>query len=1363
MTYSPYGEIKELDDEEKKRLMAEESERLQIRQDGVNYFKAAEEMLQEQTAEPTDQPSTSEQAPQQKPEQQQPEQQQAAKDNKPQKQVPGWGADPKPEDRWNIRKAGPVKSEMEGMVGTGASEAVLAPAAGTLDGFVDIFNVVSPLPDVPKLPQFQDENLQVIREVSSFIGPQLTGMAAIDKGAKALQAAKFGPAALQKLGTNPIFQLFATTGADMGVGAVVDTSLHKDGDDNVQRQLRTLLKTPESERLFGIFPSSWATDNTSGNVGPDQNRARVRNEGMGLGLLMGIGEGLLKTVGAIVDTDAATKWISKDDTAKKYFEKIQNDEFAQTKFSEDPIQDAVLRSEARTERSMDELGEFYVARANQKNIEEGLPFQTADELEFEGPVKGIHDTFDQVEQGVINPSPGGVQEVMVDAARIKGNIGTSNGLLGSISTEGALKYGLEVDSLEKGLLVTMVEKSIKESGKFDYLLNGKAITDKQIDEAGTWLAEQMIDMNPGEMNVLLEQFRRLDNNLQTRVVNDVGYDGIMKAMKGYMDTFLNLDAIKARALLTTSYGGQASVLAGEMAKVSDSAATESARTMIMDRMEFLMVHKALASFDASKTLSGKNVWDRWDRLTGKEAKDYAVKEAQEREKFLGTLVPNVKGFTSSLMQIMEEKPNFIKPLFDAYHLTGGKVSSMYDLNRYVYENLAAVQQAFVKGEDVMPNLIVSGMYSNYYNSILSATATPIRAAVGNLGGIIARPVTTMAGYLLEGDLDKLSRAAYQYAGVKDAFANAYQHMGHFWKQTLENPMSTMEYGRGDLAVQRNEKTIQVLRTTADAMAEDGHLGPTYLLNTYEDMHSIATSPWFRYSANIMGAADAFTRAFVATAEARGMAYDKVLKPGTKVKPSDFKKVADETYTSMIDSNGWINSKTVDYYTGEIALNLDSPLSRGVSNLIQAQPWLKPILLFPRTSVNILSMFAKYSPLSMVTKDFWDLAKYGDNPPLQHVQEVLKRKGIAFDENSLQTFHQMRREAKGRIAVGTAMVAGASMMISEDRLRGTGHWDKERQRVRTDSGWASKTYLGADGKWHSYEWLGPVGDWLSIVADIRDNFDLISSEKSEKLVEKMIYILASAVTDRSLMAQVEPLGDIMKGNGSAASRFAANMINGAAPMGGLRNTFSRFMTEGMKEVDNELIDLIRNKNNYLDGLDENGALGAKWGWVDHEPIGYVEGWMQRAANAFLGHRMADRISANRQYLIDIEYNSRPAMQNSEDGIPYTAEMRSKIYDKMGEQGRFARALQQLRTSKRGQDYLANLKEWRSKGVRSTEIKSEDYMKLQAYLDSELRAAKKMAVAALDEEDKRAIRILEAKKRKNKGMAERGTITMENMFK
>ena len=280
-----------------------------------------------------------------------------------------------------------------------------------------------------------------------------------------------------------------------------------------------------------------------------------------------------------------------------------------------------------------------------------------------------------------------------------------------------------------------------------------------------------------------------------------------------------------------------------------------------------------------------------------------------------------------------------------------------------------------------------------------------------------------------------------------------------------------------------------------------------------------------------------------------------------------------------------------------------------------------------------------------------------------------------------------------------------------------------------------------------------------MTDIRDNFDSISTAQSEKLVEKMGYILAASITDRSLMAQVEPLGDIMAGNGAAANRFAANMVNGAVPYAGLRGTFSRLMTDGMKEVDNELVQLIRNKNNFLDGADGNGALGAKHSWVDDENIGHIDGWMQRAANAFLGYKMADKVSENRQFLIDIEFDVRPAMQKSEDGIAYSSQQRSAIFDKMGEQGHFKAEIEKLRIEK-GEAYLKHMRAERAAGRTSIQ-QPKNYIDVHGRLQSKLREAKAMAVAALNEELQEQIGMQEYMKRMTQRENERGTITSERI--
>lgn len=1352
MTYTPYGSIDEFDEEQKKLAEQSVQERTLLQQAASTAARQQEELqaAQEQAAMGP-QPEGSEQ-----PSQEQPEASQ--EQSQPQETNPNQPPEGQ-EDRYSYNEEVGEYELKAGESLRNVGEAIAAPVVGTIDGFTDMYNYFLPGPDIPEIPKFKDNNLQVIREVSSFIGPTLTGIGGLGKGAQILSKFSKTPRVVKALMNNPFFKWVGGLGADMGMGGLVDQSSRHSEDHNAIRQIRDALNTPEGEALFGIIPESMATLDTDS---PDQKRAKNRNEGFGFGLLTGFADGIIRTVGAAFGTRNATRWMPRDSAAADYFEKIKNDEFSKIKYSDDPLEDSILRSEARSQANLDQLGEFYVAKYNEANISNGGRFLTADEIPFEAPVKGIHDQFDLTENGVRNADPDGVPGAMVDAVRVQKNIQSRHGRLGSIVTEAALRWGLEVDSLSKAQLVNAVKDHIVDSGKFDYLLNDRLITAKEIDEAGTFLAEVMEEMRPGEMHMLLEDYRKLNDDLNTQVVNKVGYDAVFKSIKKYQDMFLDLDEKKARALLTTSLAGQASDMAGELRNLEGTAAIEAARDQIFGRMEYLMVQKALASYDAGSTLRSLNVWQRIKKLAdGKGAFDYVAQEAKAREKFLGTLIPEAKSFTKQLIAIADENPRFLKPLFDAYHMTDGKVSTMYSLNKYVYENLGALQQAFIKGEDTMPNLIVQGFWSNYYNSILSATVTPIRAGIGNLGGLIARPLNTLAGSLLNGDLRQTHRALTQYAGIQEAFQNAWSHMGHYWRKTMENPMSTMEYGKGDLAIQRNEENIAVLREFAEASKADGEYGPEYLLNMYEDMHSVATNPWFRYSANIMGAADAFTRAFVATAEARGRAYDQLLVPGKKILPKDFKKTSRQVYDSMVDKNGWITDKASDYFSREIALNLDSDLAKGVSKLVADNPWMKPFILFPRTSVNMLGMFAKYSPLAAVTKDFWDLVGYKsmNDVPLEHVQQVLNRKGIAFDENALATFKQMRAEAKGRIAIGTLSVAAATTMFTSDRIRGTGHFDKERQRVRTDNNWVKKTYLGADGKWHSYEWLGPIGDWIATIVDIRDNFDLISSAKQEYLVEKMTYILGAAIFDRSVMAMIEPMNDVLTGNGAAVNRWGANFINSTLPFGGLRGQFSRFLSEGLREVDNELGELLRNKNNYIDQIEPDGALAQKYDWVDAEKVGFVENFWQRAVNVFLGHRMSDRLSPEKNFLLEIEYDSRPTFMKDEEGNPLDSHTRAALYYKIGEMGVFKRKLQVIMSDAETSGFLTKLRKWRKDGIGSDPtaggVKAEKYLRIYDRIDAALREAKRLAIANLDGEQRAAIKKNEAIVRMNEGMQERGT--------
>ena len=1305
--------------------------------DSIRYYDSLEperqqvEQMAVEQESATGQPSTEGEQQEQKPEQE-----------TKQPGDPGTNPNQPPagqEDKYQFNEQAGEYEMKSGDAAMMALEGVLAPPTGMLDGFTDLYNWFTPGPDIPKIPQFKDKGAQGVRDISSIIGPMFTGIGALGNGARSLHAAgKIGlfgrsfkiPKLAQAIGNNPIFKFFAKHGLEGGVGVAVDVSNKNSEGENVQRQIREFLGTEEGQKTLGIFPEHWATG--SGDS-PDEKRHKNAMEGFGLGIISGIAEGMYLIGKGIKDTNAATKYVPKDEVAEEFFNNFKNPDAE--KLSDDPITDRVLKAQRRQEAAMDEIGEYFINKKNEANLDEGLPYQTADEIQFDEPVKGIHTSFDFTENAVRTVDPDGVVGVAVDAVRVQKDIGTRYGRLGSMVSEAALKYGLDGDNLTKRKVVLAVKKHITESGKFDALVQGRTITDKEIDEAGTFLAEVMAEMDPGMMRELLDDYRKMDDTLQFEVVNTVGYDAVFKAFKHYREEFLNMTEKKAQAYLTTSLAGQASDMAGQLPNLEGTAAIDAAREMIFDRMEYLMVEKGLAARDAGATLRALNVWDRMKRLAnpGKAAKEFVAEEAEAKAKYLKDLVADSKRWIGQLRTIAKEKPNYLKPLYEMYDATDGSLKTMYDLNRYVRANLSDLTKAFIDGNPEIPNHLVQGFWTNYYHSILSAFATPLAALVGNTGGLISRPIASMAGALLSGDLPAMKRMFHQYAGFSDAVVNGFKHGWDVWKRSEKNPRVVQQYGRQDL-VMKNEENLQVLQSFADAAMKEGNDGPAILLEHVKAQHDWAANPMVAFSARAMTAYDAFTKAMIATAEARGNAFDTVLSKrslGKKVSKKKWRKIRENEYNQLFNEHGFVREDSAaDFYGREIALNLDSVVSNSINEVARRYPIIKPWFLFPRTQVNMVGMFMNYGPTKFFAKDWYDLTTPGvpmSQVSAEHISKVLTQKGINVDANAYNTFRQMRYEAKGRVAIGTGLIMTAAYAFMNDRIRGDGHYNYQTQKVRESLGWEPRTYKGLDGKWHTYKHLGPAADWLAATVNVMDNFDSIQVADTEKLLNKLSFIMATTITNRSVMSQVKPLNDILNGQGSAANRWVGTFLNGAAPAAGLRSQFSRIMSEGMREFDDDVISNIRNRNNYLDPVDKTGALPHKYNYIDGEIVGSDQGFWARAASNLLGYPVGDKMTPNREFLIDIEYDSQPVMRNADDGVELTADERSFLYSAIGKDGYFAKELTRIRKMA-GPNWRDNAAEARNRGITSEQA---DIGKTKIYLqiDRALMIAKKRAMGDL----------------------------------
>ena len=1179
-------------------------------------------------------------------------------------------------------------------------ELTKATGAGTYDYVRDVVRTFGG--QLPEYRKFESEYAQASRELASFIVPNIV----LGGAGKALGAAANAKVAWG-IGQSKLVQLIGSAGMDIGTGVLVDYTNSLSGEgDNLTGTLKKNLPAQ-----FG-----WISDNiaTVDGDSPDIKRNKSIYEGVGLGMFTAFAEAAGKLAKGSLGTKFVTSFMSPEEKADRMFKELN-------RLAErgDVPEDVFARALMRTEEALDQVGDYIGARAT--NLDELFS-------------PGVYNDLSIDESGVRSADPDGVFGASVDAVRIKNNYNTQYGRLGSIITEGAAKYGLEVNNLTKRQVVKMITDRLKAGGKYSAeLADGKRYSFEEIDAVGTELAEIMVDprMDSGMLKAVLDDYKSVINDIgvkgrQEKLLGKAGYNAAMKAIKGYMDEYINMDMQKASAYLTTSMAGQMSDIAEGARLMEGTEAVARAQEMILDRMEYLMVEKGLAAYNWGASLNFLNTWKRFSNNPEILAK--AGKNAKEQtDDALKAIISRAKNSANSLRQISKTRPDFLVPLQMAWEFSDGNIDTLAKLHNYVNESLGTISKAFVDNAPEIPSVIVQGVWSNIYNSVLSALSTPIKAFAGNTVLMLQKPIATFAGAALAGDMKTLKRGAYQYMAVGDTFMKSWKHMGTVFRKASQDP-NTVGYIMREELVYKNEAQMDILQSFASSAQKNGEDGPMVLYNMAETMQDIANHPWLRFGANAMTALDGFTRATLANIEARGRVYDKMMMGGERAMLSadEIKKAEQEVYESMFDKNGMITDKAVDYASREIALNLDTDQVRSLSNIIRKAPFLKPFLMFPRTADNMLGMVNKFSPVSVFIKDYNKLALPGNQFSSDDVVRILTERGLPVDENIEQTFRTLRAEIRGRKAIGMASVMGAAFMFMNDNLHGNGHFDKERQNVRRKMNWQPRSFRAWDGNWYSYDFLGPMADFISVTADIMDNMDTIDQQDGAALLGKMGFILGANLTNKSFVAGLEPMGDLFTGNPAALARWGSSFTSSLLPLSGARNELGRLMSPALREVNQELFQLLHNRNKFIDVMNPDGALPLSYDWMDGEPVGYPESFWTRMWNAVMPMKVSEGISPEKQFLIDVEYDSQPTFSKAKGGVSYTPEERSELFRLMGQEQYFKNEIKRIMNTVDGKKFRAALKEMRKDG---TLVDERQFANVYYDIDMAMKEAKRRAEARL----------------------------------
>lgn len=1189
----------------------------------------------------------------------------------------------------------------------------LAIPTGMTDIVVDGLNLL-PGVDLPKIPKFESKVTQTVREISSVVLPTVgltsTGVGAVGAAAKLSKV---------KIFADPFVKWLGNASLSAGIGAAVDFTVETSQED---ANLAQFLKESWPQ-TYGWIPQDLATlDSDSPETKRWKNVAEGAYLGFGADVLLGAAD-LVKGLRKI---DRATQWKPRDETSGKWLEKNLTIDATP--------EDAVNRSAAKREELLDEIGDANLEKPG-----------AVEELEQGKAVYGVTDNFNYQEvAGVRTKDDLGIVGALKDNSQIKGNHDTVNGRLGSVFTTPAIRKGLEANKEMEAVIRGQSE--ILKDVKVDYeTATGIKITHEKMVEDADGLADDLYQLNIDGMRQKLETSGVLqyDADVDAMVLKSKGYAEVFNAIKKYIKTYNDLDQYRAKALIDTSMAGQISDMAQAIRFSEGTPAIERIQEEILDRIEFLSIHKGITSYARGSGLARLNLWRQVRRLKDASMADKAeFARAKELLKSNETdtlrnierIRKDSKELTNTLGALSKENPEMLDAFWLAWDISDGNVNTVSRLNNYVQNSTGVFKKVLFDKQPEIPSLVVQGMFSNLYNSVLSAFATPIKAGLSNAYLLLEKPVRTMAGAALSGDVQTMRRGYYQFSSTIETLQDSFRYFGTVFKKTGSDPFVVAS--RDDIRV-NNENQLRVLKEFAEAKSKTGDNGPEFMLTVVENIQALADHPYLRFGNRAMQAADGFTQSFIATFEAKGRVYDQLTKAGRDpLTDKEAPKLVKQMRESMFDKEtGILKDEVVEATAGEIAMNLDNAANDALSGLMRRMPILKTFLLFTKTPLNELKMAASYTPLGVFRKlsgDF-DLPFEKAIANEEKVRAMFASRGIK-DVDSLTDmrakYNEIRADIKGREAIGTLAVLGTVGMFMNGSITGNGLLDFQKQKTRRDLDWKPRSIRLPGGDWVSYDNLGPLTSWITAVADTVDNFDEMTPNQVGSNLKKLALVLGSTITDKTSLKGMEALFDFLNGDAPAINKWASTTLNSAIVPGSSQwAELSRLLVPGLKEVERDTLSYMRNRNPF-----SKPSLPDKHDWIDGGKIGAVsaENFFAHIWNTYMPWKINGKISPEKQFLIDIEYDGRPAL-SERGGVRYTNEEISEITDIMGRDELFLQRLRVIMKSSAAKEFRKRFFEARANG---NEVDASIFEDLHGMIDRELKLAQQIAESRSSFKDQRS---------------------------
>ena len=541
-----------------------------------------------------------------------------------------------------------------------------------------------------------------------------------------------------------------------------------------------------------------------------------------------------------------------------------------------------------------------------------------------------------------------------------------------------------------------------------------------------------------------------------------------------------------------------------------------------------------------------------------------------------------------------DSPELVEGLLDVFKVSN-RIHNWKDFDAWMRQKISGGE---FNGK-VKTGALIHELQGVMVNSILSGPKTPLRAILGTTTNAYLNALNEYAGAALRapftGDVIARRASFAKMKGMVEILPEAWQVFKENWNGKFEADFANIRT-RYSEAPTRGDYNWHLFSEWTNRNGTAGDIAALNLTHAARTLNNNKLASW---SPRALAATDDTFKWLLARARSKEIGMRQAMEVAgdewQKFTPELMKQAEDIHYRSLLDAEGNLDLASDAYLNKQFKeITLTSELqgfSKKLDGLLNETPLLKPFYLFARTGINGLNLSFKNTPiLGALHKESLDILKHTgeDFTPL-----------FKYGIENADDLANARNLFAGRQAVGATVVTGIGMMYQAGQLTGNGPADRELKQSWMNAGWKpNHIYFGDVG--FDYRSVEPFNVIFSSIADIGDNIELMGSEWAEKRLQAVAFVLGRGLTSKTYMSGLDQLMQVVQMKPGAWNKTAANVLNNSIPLAGLRNEFGKWINPHMKELNSDMFDSLRNRN-QLTELATNKPISVKHDMLTGTPI------------------------------------------------------------------------------------------------------------------------------------------------------------------